>query len=116
MIAQTELRMYAETKQKAEALEAEYKSIREGLIKRVLESEAVENGELSVTVKSFDKTITKYAEVVKGIQEALEAHPELMAKLADLLAQYSRTDHQNRLDVTTQEVQVVTKVKKTKVA
>lgn len=116
MIAQTELRKYAETKQQAEALEAEYKSIREGLIKRVLESETVEAGELSAAVKSFEKTTTKYAEVVKGLQDALEVHPELMEKLAELLSQFSRTDKINRLDITTQEVQVVTKVKKNKIA
>ena len=116
MIKQDELNGYVELRRTFEALKKQFEEVKDTLTDRLSKKEEVENGTLLCSLKEFDKTTTKYAEVVKGIQEAIQDNPELMETLAQLLTANSTLTHVAYPEIKTEEVQVIKKVKKVKVA
>lgn len=118
-ITQAELKDYADKKRQYEELDGLVGydgTLRKSLIERVLSSNEVEAGILAPDLKSYETKSTKYAEVLKDMQGALEAHPELLERLAELLGKYTTKKQAHRFAVVTVETEVVTVVKKKKVA
>lgn len=116
MISQAEILEFATLKCQADKLDALIKSTREALINRVVAQEETEAGEYALKHTAFDKTSTKYKPVLEGLTPELT--PEQTEILSGLLSQNSTTKQEHRLEavVATEEVIVVKKTKKLKVA
>ena len=116
MISQAEILKFAALKSQQEKLEAEIKEMRENLVGRVVANEETEAGEYALKHTAFDKTTTAYKPVLEGLTPSLTE--EQTTLLTGLLAQNSKTTTQHTLVpvVATEEVVVVKKTKKLKVA
>lgn len=116
MISQAEILAFATLKSQADKLEAQIKATRESLIERVVAKEETEAGEYALKHSEYPKTSTKYKPVLEGLTPELT--PEQTEILAGLLAQNSTTKQEHRLEavIATEEVVVVKKTKKLKVA
>ncbi|MEE9214886.1 MAG: hypothetical protein V3U54_08850 [Thermodesulfobacteriota bacterium] len=113
MIRQNEIEKYIKLKKRVDDLREQLEAQKANLIHRVQSNENIQAGFLSLSLKVFDKTTTKYKEILNSLKEVINQievpHIKtlLLNMISKLLRKYSSISVQSKLDAAIQSVKKV---------